>query len=124
MKLPLVHGEEGPRAKTAEQDAGVAARTRQRTGRPKQPRVCSRFTCAARGPRDPQTARVLWQIWENSQSSYKSKSSICGVTESVGVGVRDVRVVGRRVAGDPGRQQRDTGRARAQGLARHHQVLR
>lgn len=43
---------------------------------------------------------------------------------SVGVGVRDVRVAGRRPARHPGRQQRDAGRPRAQGLARYHQVLR
>lgn len=43
---------------------------------------------------------------------------------SVGVCVRDVRDVSGRAAGHPGREQRDAGRARAEGLARHHQVLR
>ena len=43
---------------------------------------------------------------------------------SVGVRVRDVHIAGGRAARHPGRQQRDAGRPRAEGLARHHQVLR
>lgn len=49
---------------------------------------------------------------------------LCVSVGSFRVGVRDVRVASRRVTCHPGRQQRDAGRARAQGLARDHQVLR
>lgn len=52
------------------------------------------------------------------------KSHVFASPGSVGVRLRDVHIAGGRAARHPGRQQRDAGRARAEGLARHHQVLR
>ncbi|KAH9634748.1 hypothetical protein HF086_017531 [Spodoptera exigua] len=96
-------GEKGARAETAEQDSGVPTCVSQRTGRTEQSRVRRRAARAPRRPRDlstdiaihdfqkeikcsistitdPQTARVLWQIWQNSQSSYKPEYHVCRVT--------------------------------------------
>lgn len=117
-------GEEGARAEAAEQDSGVAASARECSRRAEQPRVRRGAARAARGSRDPKKTGVLWQIWQNSQSSYKPKYNVCRFTGSVRVRVRDVRVVGGRPARHPGRQQRRPRRTGAEGLARHHQVLR